>query len=114
MKLAEPLVTVCQVVAATQIGGGTRVIVLTAHKAQHPHQFIVNTNAYDSNHPHEVHGQGVYTGPNLDQLIARAREDEARAFEPSTDPEDCDCWARWDPTCGRRGCWGVPAGPAAH
>lgn len=95
-----------EVVASAQIHAGTRVIVLTAREP-HPHHFVVETTAYDSAHPGEHLMQSVRSGPILAELVDVAREDGSRTFERSGDYDGCDCWATWDPHCGRPGCWGV-------
>jgi hypothetical protein len=100
-----------EVVASAQIDGGTRVIVLTAREPQ-PHHFVVETVAFDSNHPGEHLGHGVYPGPNLAELLADVREHESHAFDPPENRDGCDCWAKWDPNCGQPGCWGVWSAPA--
>jgi hypothetical protein len=96
-----------EVIASARIGGGTRVIVLTAREPQ-PHHFVVETVAYDSNHPGDYLGHGFYSGPDLDVLLADIREDKSHAFDPHPADGGCDCWMTWDPDCGRPGCWGVP------
>lgn len=100
------ITSLIEVVASAQIHGGTRVVVMTASEP-HPHHFVVETTAYDSNHPDEQMGHGVFSGPDLASLVTEVREYESRTFEIPQDPTLCDCWITWDPYCGSRGCWGV-------
>lgn len=102
-----------EVVATNTINGATRAIVLTAHLAQ-PGLYIVELTAYDSAHPHDFLLQAARSGPVLDFLLEAAREDGARTFERDGGSDSCDCWAHWDPHCGRTGCWGVYKPTAAR
>jgi hypothetical protein len=95
-----------EVVAATRVGDCARVIVLTARRTASFH-FTVTTVAYDSGHPGECLVQGYYSGQYLPELLQRARSAEADTFDPHPEVAGCDCWALWDPHCGRPGCFGV-------
>lgn len=102
--------TVCEVVATARIRGGTRVVVLTARE-NGPYHFTVTTMAYDSTHPGDALLQGYYSGQCLTDLVLKARDTEAGTFAPR--PDACSCWAKWDPSCGRPGCWGTRVTVAA-
>lgn len=96
-----------EVVASAQINGGTRVIVLTAERTTDRDGFYVESVAYDSNHPGELVRHFRNYGTCLTELLTEARAHESRAFEHAEHNDGCDCWARWDPNCGRPGCWGT-------
>ncbi|HEY3477870.1 MAG TPA: hypothetical protein VGL02_03130 [Streptomyces sp.] len=102
-----------EVLATAQIHDGTRVIVLTAQEP-YPGHFIIKTTAYDSAHPDDDHFKSQHSGSDLDALLAAVREHGARTFERADDYDGCDCWATWDPYCGRSGCWGVYKPDAAR
>jgi len=99
------------VVATTQVHGGTRVITLAATTVNNWH--VVRLTAYDSNHPGDDHLTGVYSGPDRDELIAQARETAVDSLRPSAPGEPCGCWAGWDPWCGAVSCWGDYRHPLA-
>jgi hypothetical protein len=105
--------TTREVVATANLGGGTRVIVLTARE-NGPYHITVTATAYDSNHPGEFLLQAYYAGQYLPDLLRKAREAEVHAFDPRDElAEGCGCWARWDPACGEPGCWGTRVTVAA-
>jgi hypothetical protein len=109
--ICHPVQTVgdgVEIIASAQIYGGTRVIVLTIREPHRGH-FVVLSTAYDSNHPGEDMLCYQRSGSDLAELVDAAREEDGRslAIEPTQDSELCNCWATWDPNCGRPGCWGV-------
>jgi hypothetical protein len=91
--------------ATRQVNGGTRVIALIASRRRGG-DTVVTVTAYDSNHPGDDRVVLVAGGPGREELISQARETAASLFRPLAEDEPCGCWARWDPYCGSRGCWG--------
>lgn len=100
-----------ELVAATQIHGGTRITVLSTLPCADGVHIRVEVTLYDSNHRDS---RMVLSAPgDTERDLAGARNYAASYLTSTPGDGACACEAGWDPECGDRHCWGVPASPSS-